>query len=822
MKLKSLVFLLPLLVFNCAKERTAKKTLADYIPTNSIAVLKINHLSSLMDSLPSNEFVGRLTETDPYHRMVESLAFLKQMGPESQGILIFSKRDTLPMDFLFITENLENIFGTDSLRIKYEQGSGSENGFSKFMIEDREVYSAIDKELVFIGSSENAIRNALDTQSQNRTDTIFRKLFNVSDSNQPGTLFVRLNKSDSFLSQIVAHDSRFKPSSFSDWMSLDIHSEPNQLLLGGLTTVNDSSSNFLNLFRNTKPLPNTTPSFAPIQASGMLSYSFNDYRVFANNQEHYLQHSPVTDSLFSAVEEIGFIYTGSDRAILLNTYGSEDITNFLAELRQGALEHQGTTILELSKTDFLTNGFKPLIDGFEARYSVILENAFLFSENPEVLREIISNYKNGTTFNQGSLYKTAQNNLSAASTILYIGSPKHMENLIKKELKPEFYRQIKTPKLSGYVFSTQVVADGGFFHTNLSIQKSSSMRRSLGVQPLFRVQLEAEIANRPQFVINHLTNQKEVVVQDQENRLYLISKDGKILWKKALNARIRGKIHQVDLFKNGRLQLAFTTNDHLWVLDRNGKEVKMLCKRFPGGNLNPLAVFDYDQKREYRLVVTQGNRISMYDRKGKIVKGFTYTRSEAPVLNAPKHLVIGNKDHLVFQLENGLLKILNRKGAVRVEVAEPIDFSTNEILLYQSQFAITDTKGVLHQIDQNGKVTRTPLYLNPEHGLDATSKTLVYINDNVLSIRGKKVTLDLGVYSPPIIFVVNDKIYISVTDLQSEKIYLFDSQAETIPGFPIYGNSMIDLADMDGDKNPDLVTKEKDSSLTVYRIYRDF
>ena len=92
------------------------------------------------------------------------------------------------------------------------------------------------------------------------------------------------------------------------------------------------------------------------------------------------------------------------------------------------------------------------------------------------------------------------------------------------------------------------------------------------------------------------------------------------------------------------------------------------------------------------------------------------------------------------------------------------------------------------------------------------------MNDNVLSIRGKEVTLDLGVYTKPTIFYLNDKIYVSVTDIQNLRTYLFDSQAEAISGFPVYGASVIDMADMDNDNKPELVLKDQDNTLVVYKI----
>ena len=92
------------------------------------------------------------------------------------------------------------------------------------------------------------------------------------------------------------------------------------------------------------------------------------------------------------------------------------------------------------------------------------------------------------------------------------------------------------------------------------------------------------------------------------------------------------------------------------------------------------------------------------------------------------------------------------------------------------------------------------------------------MNDNILSIKGKKVELELGVYTKPKIFYIYDKIYVSVTDIQNQKIYLFDSQAEPIPNFPVFGSSLIDLIDMENDKKLELVAKDQENSLIVYKM----
>ena len=217
-------------------------------------------------------------------------------------------------------------------------------------------------------------------------------------------------------------------------------------------------------------------------------------------------------------------------------------------------------------------------------------------------------------------------------------------------------------------------------------------------------------------------------------------------------------------------------------------------------------------------MVTQGDKVFMYNNKGAIVRGFKYTKAESGILNAPKHFRVAKKDYLVFTLDNGSLKILNRVGNVRTKVNETLDFSGNEVFLYKNKFVLTNKKGVLYQIGTNGKTIKSNLILNEDHGIDATSNTFVFMNDNVLSIKGKKLELDFGVYSKPKIFYIYDKIYVSVTDIQNQKVYLFDSQAQPISSFPVFGTSQIDLTDMENDQKLEVVTQDQKNSLIVYQL----
>src|SRR5690606_26902777 len=137
-------------------------------------------------------------------------------------------------------------------------------------------------------------------------------------------------------------------------------------------------------------------------------------------------------------------------------------------------------------------------------------------------------------------------------------------------------KDVKTKELSEYSFAAQMVSDDNFHHTNILFQKIAHETTLNKTIPYFTMQLDTEIVTPPQFGKNHRTNKDEIIVQDRDNNLYLISTDGKVIWKNQLSGRIQGRVEQVDMYKNGRLQLAFTTDNQIMIVDRNGKEVHTL------------------------------------------------------------------------------------------------------------------------------------------------------------------------------------------------------------------------------------------------------
>ncbi len=818
MRCKILSCLLALLILSCKPEVKTKDSLLDHLPTDPTLVIKIQNLSNFKSELKNNAFLTKIKTLSHYETLFGKLDHLGHVSSDAPCLLALYEVGKDNYEFVMVIPKSPGFFNLDKVTDKtVETLTYQDTEITKYTLGTNEVFSMPGEKVMLMGSSLLLMENMARSKTANPVDPTLKKLYQASSPDKSANLFLNLDQNPSLLS--LKKDDVVKTGKpLSEWISVDFSANSDRVNLNGIAMASDSTKSFINLFKGTVPLTNKTPLYAPLNAQAIVSYTFDDYQIFAKNQNSYLDRVKPVDTLFNTIEEVGIVYMNNSKAVLLGSFGTESLYNFLDSGKIASQTYQGSEILELQDKNFLTEGFFPLIKDFSANFCTIMENSFIFAEEKETLQTIISNYKSTSSFASAPVFQTAKTTLANESSMLFVANASGIDFFTEQKLKANLHEAIKKTDLEDHAFASQLVADSDFVHFNVLISKIGTVQEKNTVTPLFTLELDTDLAMDPQFVKNHRTNKQEIVVQDRNNVLHLISTEGKVLWSKQLDGRIQGSIQQVDIYRNGRLQLAFCTNDQFMIVDRNGDDVPPFKIDFEGGNLNPLAVFDYDGRKDYRFVITQGKKVFMYDNKGKIVSGFTFREATSNILGAPKHFRVANKDYLVFKLEDNTLKILHRVGSDRIKVTEKIDFSTNEVFLYKNKFSVTNKSGVLHQIDTKGQLTATNFNLNKDHGMYATSNTLVLMDDNILSIRGKKVELDLGVYTKPRIFYIYDKIYVGVTDIQNQKIYLYDSQAEPIPGFPVFGSSLMDLTDMDNDKKLELVAKDQANSLIVYKM----
>ena len=363
-----------------------------------------------------------------------------------------------------------------------------------------------------------------------------------------------------------------------------------------------------------------------------------------------------------------------------------------------------------------------------------------------------------------------------------------------------------------YGISWQFSFEGDLVYNNLIIKHQPMKNMSAATQ--WEARLDTLIAFKPAIVKNHNSGAKEIFIQDLKNNVYLINSSGRILWKKEIDNAILGEIHQVDYYKNGKLQYLFNTKNRLHPIDRNGNYVERYPIKFQDETELPLALFDYDKRKNYRIFVCAANqKVHVFNIQGKTVQGFKFTKADNKIIAPVQHVRNNNKDYIIVTDESRTY-ILNRRGETRVKMKKQFNPSPNNLYNFQrgnshrkGRLVRTDVDGLLYFVYFDGTVeTKDIDDFASNHYFDVLDVTgdnvydFVYIDANKLSVfdlSGKKeftYKFDNEIKMSPSFYKFSaNRNYIGVTDAKGQQIYLIDGSGNILEGFPLRGKTKFSI-----------------------------
>lgn len=797
--------LLAILFFSCSSKTADKTNLLSKIPEDCSIILKLNNLESLSDALKNNQLVSEFKNQDSLKVAIEQMEPLKYFQTNNPVYLGIKNGRTDSLNLTLVTKQRKDLLNFGSIQnLLVDTIYGNKTEINQIQLGNNSYYFTTNDSIFFLSNKLSLTQNFL---ISNYKQTKAKELFDTANTKKNFSVFISKDLSGF----TILRDSTPKTFEFSDYTMLDIELNGNDIYVNGITEP-IAENRFINCFKESIPQENRMAQICPTSTHSFVSYTSQDMNLINSRFQNLIENDSTEyiGDLHNIVEFGNAQIENSEISILR----SLDVDMTFEELGiEGSNNvYRNVTIYNAEASEAIKFNKLPLLKKIKPKYLINLDEFLIFSEEQQVLKTIISNYQNGNTLSKSQSYKELMQNLSdEASILIYEG-----QNAIKKRLLNLF--DISTPiNTDPYKASAiQFVYETNFAHVNAVLKTLNNNKSKKAVTEILNLNMDAQIYT-PQFVRNHTNNQMDLLVQDINNNLYLISNKGKVFWKKNIDEKILGKVQQIDMYKNGRLQLVFATKSRIYVIDRNGNDATPFPLKFSDEITQPLSVFDYEKNRNYRLLLTQGKELIMFDQRGNRVNGFNYKGAEKNISTQPKHIRIGRRDYITFSQGNKI-EILSRVGKTRVDIKSKFLFSDNDIYLYNNKFVTTNSNGELLEIKTNGRVDIKNLNLNENHKLTATSKTLVTLTDNRLTIRSKSIELNYGNYSEPKIFYLSNKIYVSVTDLQSNKVYLFDSQGETISGFPIYGNSSIDMQHADEDKKLEILTKGDKNSIIIYEL----
>ena len=805
MKFKSLL-LASILFYSCNNSDNELISLYSFLPEDSMVIVNINDLDNTKEILDNNKLLPNVLSS--IQEISIQLNLLSKKNSDKKGILSLSNfgKDEIAFTYIRKSNSFDSIQEDDILKNAYlkseiflEETDGDE--VHKVIIDEYVISS--NKDIIL----ENIIRDFYSKKSN--LDSEFNKILNTTDFDEPFNIYTKSYNLNSFKKDLS--EMSFFPKSNTSWVAYDFKYSLENIYLTGITRISDSINGKISILKNLGSSRTKTDKVIPNSFSTFLTFVINDSERFIFNFKDYLKFNDLsTENLnfnsLNIVDEISFV-EDQEKFVILSLVNKEQIDSYFR------LENLDD-IYNIKKIDLSEDVnilFRNVDSEISGKYAVLLGDLLVITKSLSQIKKIINSQNINENLGSNEKYLSFKEQKSDSYSFLWIGNNSSNDSKIKND----FY--IESEVYPYRSFSGRVNKDIALLEFNLS--KAEIKTSDEDVYTEFFVTFDQEIISNPKWLKNHLNNEFDIAFQDSDNYLNYLSNKGNLYWKKKLSGKIIGDIKQVDIYKNGRQQMMFRTEKNLYLLDRNGNEVKQLSFPINSNSSNiPISIFDYEKNRNYRFLITVDNQINMYDSNGKIVSGFKPPLFESKIITSPVHIRINGKDYIVIQLEDGSLKILDRRGRDRIIVNNKIQFSDNSIFSYLEHFTTTDKLGNLIKIDTKGNLKTENLNLSVENSIDVVSNNLVYLNENRLTIKGITIELPFSRFSKPKIFIDSKTTLVGITDLTNKEIYLYRENGELLEGFPIKGSSIIDIEDSDDDGKIEIISTLDKFSIVSYEI----
>ncbi|HCY40911.1 MAG TPA: hypothetical protein DHV48_06070 [Prolixibacteraceae bacterium] len=730
---------------------------------------------------------------------------------------------------------------------------------------------------------EQAIRQ---TNSENLlSDSEFTELYKTIEENSLANVFINHLTVPQLLAKFVSPEMRKtigNLDAYSSWSGLDLTVKPSDLEINGFSYTKDSSDHFLNLFRDQEAQKITIEKAIPANATYFVALNLKNTTSYLDHYESYIkangnyypremslmefQKKTKTDAIRLFKEIGGTQFAGVYTTINKSNPGQNRF--FVAEIinERDAKEKIGKTVSEFSRTandgtgnfhteyavdsknsfdiyrlpvsNMAESLFGQAFSGISGNYIVLFRKYMIWGDNLPGLKSYLQSLVSEKTLANDSVYKIyTKNSQPEANFYVYAKIPKVFrlkDALLKSDVSAkltdseEAIRKFST-------FSWQFSVSGNMIENKINLKYDPDLKEE--PEALWQLKLDALLAQKPKLVLNHkdLAN-REMIVTDKLNNIYLINKEGIIQWKLNLPEPIISEVHLIDIYQTKRFQYLFNTKTQLYVVDRTGSKVGKFPVVFKAMAANGVSVAEYGKNKEYRFFVAgEDKKVYVYDRDGRLIPKWNFDVTESLVNKPIRHYDIDGKDYLVFADKQNTY-FLDRSGKSRDIQPDQFDHSGNQMTFINDgnpRLISTDVTGKIYiqyftgqtETKEVGKFGGSHLFVAEDidgngsvEYLFAEGKKLT-----VFAADGKKLferSFPENISEIPSVYTLSPGVTkIGIVTGADNKVYLLEKSGAIAWGFPQAGNTSFVLGKFnDTSSYYNLLVGSDDGSVVNYKV----
>ncbi|TNE27809.1 MAG: hypothetical protein EP346_11295 [Bacteroidetes bacterium] len=840
---------------SCDFSKNEVSDAVDALPLRSSIIFKVNDLEELTYDIQQNAI----------YKELDTLPLFGEFREWISSFPIPQKQQTL-----WIAAHASGADAYDLLLAKTSEGETSlpsSLNWTKRTYDNTDIYSATRDEYSWHAASfkgvdllsrsprliEEAIRQ-LNSKYSLSSNSDFVTALQITNKRDALNILVNYGEIGGLLETSFPHAPLNFIDNLGTWAAYDLSLNVDNWMLSGVNFNPDSANSWLSCFDGNSPgsfeasklLPNNTAQAVMVSMSYSQRY-FAKYREYLRRDDRLRLFEPQISELGFDINEVLYSWGGDEFGLIsLETspdaiaqprvayVHAEDVELAEEMLKIQADEnfienHRGYLIHKSVPKNLLLLGYGRIFKDMISPYYTFHNDYVIFGNNLLTLKGVINDLMDGRTLTGQATFNEVMNEIPGKGHLRVVYKNPGALGLLRRLVDDEAKEQIDNnfEGLSRIAWAAlQYKVDGDVSYSNIYARHEEEYVAE--AKQLWAVQLSGEVVGQPQLVLNHYTQKNEVVVQDENHQFYLIDHSGKVLWKRELDGPIKGKVSQVDLFRNGKLQLAFNTEKFIYIVDRNGHDVAPFPVALPENATAPMAVFDYDRARNYRFVIPCGKRVLNYDKEGKQVDGWVFEPTESPVLRQPQHFTVGTRDFIVIREKSGVVHLVSRRGETRIPMEDRLPDTHND--LYLSVGKTTDETrlitfsegGQLVSLFMNGTVDSTEIDMESNPG-DFVFRDNRYVitQSGKLTVKDElhpfQVDLDEDL-SEPLYFVRNDTPIYGVVIPDLDQVWLYGQSGDPLPGLPLYGSSFFTVGEFGQRGVLNLIVGTGDGNLLNYKL----
>ncbi len=811
-------------------------TLEDFTTINRyIDSITLNN-PKLFNFLESNEVLFAIV---PGSAEKMSLLFITSVGKSSLGTINNYIKSVLT-DNEYSTIKINNHL----YRLNHE-------GISNWYYIKQGVFAISNDSLVLFNSY-----NSLVYDSSIATNESFYKLYNTGGKKVDANIIVNTKV---LAASLVPHlyKKLEKATPFDQWTTFDLNIKKSEVLFGGFTFTTSR-----HLFIGQEPVEFSELSDYPRNTAMAITLSLSDQELYSS---HFFKgdtiHVKGFDSsigeqnkeIFNRKKHINAWIGNSVSMIYTQDYFRGDNSGMIMMVRHSNadsarsyllpyLEPQGDSIFNMHFASFPEKLWGSLFNMQGKLYCRFIGDHVIFSpskrmlkifdsENtlsnskefkvakewsgnssnmfillrPDVVGKWLNDSRSGSNRDLVNFFKENSSigiQYSAGNDLQYTLGwliPKAQNNLKKKEKSkiPNNKTDNKATELANADSKTDVSLNKSQETTDERIVKSKEK------------QLAFDLNTRTstiQIVNGKSKNSKLISVIQSNGKINLLDNRGNKVWDYNAQGPIISKISEIDYYRNGRTQYLFSTNNKLIIIDQEGKEIKESPVRLPKAAKSEISVFDYDNKKEYRILyVGTDNRIYNIT-----IQGLELPDWRKPVVSGQGKIEFHRthgKDYITYKNIDGSIRIYDRRGKERIKVDLDLKLSKQTKLFSNTTnskgiFISVSEKGELIYIDGNGKIsksnfgkfTNNPWFTYEDFDSDG-SKDFIFAEDEQIiafnRLKEKIAAINTkGKFGVPFVYASSSQdVWIFARNTKTNEITGINNKGKIYKGLSIKSNS---------------------------------